>query len=174
MRWLSLLFSSISIAAGSVAGTFAMPNPDAEAAYARGDYETAFKLWLPLAEQGSPQAQLAIGHMYERGEWVAQDKQAAMEWYSKAADQSSHDAAMAPISAGVAAPVSSTYTPLPGQPPDTSSAVIAPPVSRTVTPLPQPAAGPQPASYPPPAAPAAVPVARPVFVPVFYHHWHHR
>ena len=73
---------------------FALPQPDAEAAYSRGDYATAFKIWLPLAEQGSAEAQRNVGRMYERGEWVAQDKQAAAEWYSKAAEQSARDAAM--------------------------------------------------------------------------------
>jgi hypothetical protein len=80
MRWLSLLIVSIGIVLSGTA--FALPQPDAEAAYARGDYATAFKIWLPLAEQGSAQAQLNVARMYERGEWVAQDKRAAMEWYA--------------------------------------------------------------------------------------------
>jgi hypothetical protein len=69
------------------AAAFALPQPEAEAAYARGDYATAFKIWLPLAEQASPEAQRNVARMYERGEWVAQDKEAAMEWYRRAAEQ---------------------------------------------------------------------------------------
>jgi plasmid stabilization system protein ParE len=92
MRWLSLLIVSIGIVLSGTA--FALPQPDAEAAYARGDYATAFKIWLPLAEQGSVQAQLNVARMYERGEWVAQDKQAAMEWYNKAAAQNARDGTM--------------------------------------------------------------------------------
>ena len=92
MRWLSLLIASIGIVLSGTA--FALPQPDAEAAYARGDYATAFKIWLPLAEQGSAQAQLNVARMYERGEWVAQDKQAATEWYSRAAAQSARDGTM--------------------------------------------------------------------------------
>ena len=73
-----------------------MPQPDAEAAYARGDYATAFKIWLPLAEQGSARrSSQCRPHGYERGEWVAQDKRAAMEWCNKAAAQNGprrHDA----------------------------------------------------------------------------------
>ncbi len=72
----------------------AVPQPDAEAAYARGDYASAFKLWLPLAEGGSPRAQMNIARMYERGEWVAKDPAVAAEWYRRAAEQSAHDAAL--------------------------------------------------------------------------------
>jgi hypothetical protein len=91
MRWLGLLILSIGIVLSGTA--FALPQPDAEAAYARGDYATAFKIWLPLAEQGSAQAQRNVARMYERGEWVAQDKQTAMEWYRKANEQGGRDAA---------------------------------------------------------------------------------
>src|SRR4249919_3132267 len=43
---------------------FTWAGSSAEAAYARGDYATAFKIWLPLAEQGSAQAQLNVARMY--------------------------------------------------------------------------------------------------------------
>ena len=71
MRWLGLFVASIGLMLSDVA--LAVPNGDAEQAYARGDYATAFKIWFPLAEQGSVQAQRNIARMYERGEWVAQD-----------------------------------------------------------------------------------------------------
>src|ERR1700738_3283437 len=74
MRWLGLLIASLGLVLSATA--FALPQPDAEAAYARGDYATAFKIWLPLAEQGSAEAQRNVGRMYERGEWGAQEKQA--------------------------------------------------------------------------------------------------
>ena len=32
----------------------------------RGDYQTAFKLWLPLAEQGNASIQFNLGLMYKR------------------------------------------------------------------------------------------------------------
>ena len=83
MRWLTLFIFSVGFALTGPA--FAVPQPDAEAAYARGDYATAFKLWLPLAEQGSARAQFNIARMYERGEWVAQDQAVAAEWYRRAA-----------------------------------------------------------------------------------------
>jgi TPR repeat protein len=68
MRWLAFIAVSLALAAAGGPAAFALPLPDAEEAYARGDYATAFKLWLPLAEQGSPLAQRNIARMYERGE----------------------------------------------------------------------------------------------------------
>ena len=85
MRWLGLLVASIGLIVSDVA--LAVPNGDAEQAYARGDYATAFKIWFQLAEQGSVQAQLNVARMYERGEWVAQDSRAAQEWRDRAAAQ---------------------------------------------------------------------------------------
>ena len=51
------------------------------------DYETALKLWQPLADQGNPRAQYWIGDMYEHGHGVDKDNAEAMKWYRKAADQ---------------------------------------------------------------------------------------
>ncbi len=148
MRWLSLLIASLGLVLSATA--FALPQPDAEAAYARGDYATAFKIWLPLAEQGSSQAQLNVARMYERGEWVAQDKQAAMEWYRRAADQGARDGTMANGSTTSAVPQATS----PGMPPSSASY-------------------PRPTSYPAPY-PVVIPIARPVFVPGFRIHHHRR
>jgi len=51
---------------------------DAATAFEREDYETAYKLFLPLAEQGYAQAQLNLGVMYERGQGVLQDDKEAV------------------------------------------------------------------------------------------------
>ena len=56
-------------------------------AYKQSDYQTAFKLWLPLAEQGDVQAQLKLGSMYELGLGVKQDDVEAVKWYRQAAEQ---------------------------------------------------------------------------------------
>ena len=53
----------------------------------RGDYQTAFKLWLPLAEQGNASAQFNLGNMYRKGQGVKQDNFEAVKWYRKAAEQ---------------------------------------------------------------------------------------
>jgi len=52
----------------------------------RGDYQTAFKLWLPLAEQGDANAQFILGVMYANGRGVRQSYQEAERWYRKAAE----------------------------------------------------------------------------------------
>ncbi|WP_315496945.1 tetratricopeptide repeat protein, partial [Haemophilus parahaemolyticus] len=53
----------------------------------RGDYQTAFKLWLPLAEQGDAAAQFNLGVMYGNGRGVKQDYFEAVKWYRQAAEQ---------------------------------------------------------------------------------------
>ena len=53
----------------------------------RGDYQTAFKLWLPLAEQGNATSQLLVGMMYFEGQGVKQDDFEAVKWFRKAAEQ---------------------------------------------------------------------------------------
>ena len=61
-------------------------------AYEQSNYQTAFKLWLPMAEQGYAQAQGGLGMMYERGLGVKQDDFKAVNWYRKAAEQGDADA----------------------------------------------------------------------------------
>ena len=56
-------------------------------AYEQRDYQTAFKLWLPLAEQGYASAQFNLGVMYDKGQGVKQDYFEAVKWYRKAAEQ---------------------------------------------------------------------------------------
>ena len=58
----------------------------------REDYQTAFKLWLPLAEQGDADAQYNLGLMYDNGRGVKQDDFEAVKWYRKAAEQGYADA----------------------------------------------------------------------------------
>ena len=60
---------------------------DGSAAYERDDYETAYRLWKPLAEQGVTIAQYNLGCMHHEGRGVPQDYAEAMRWYRKAAEQ---------------------------------------------------------------------------------------
>ena len=53
----------------------------------RGDYATALKEWIPLAEQGDADAQFALGIMYESGDGVLQDYKTAPKWYTLSAEQ---------------------------------------------------------------------------------------
>ena len=57
------------------------------AAFNRGDYSTAYRLFRPLAEQGYASAQYNLGVMYANGQGVPQDYAAAVSWYRKAAEQ---------------------------------------------------------------------------------------
>jgi TPR repeat protein len=58
----------------------------------KGDYATALKEWLPLAEQGDAQAQYNLGLMYNIGQGVPQNYQEALRLYSLAAAQGNADA----------------------------------------------------------------------------------
>ncbi len=60
---------------------------DADAAYDRGDYETALRLLRPLAEQGDAQAQNNLGVMHGNGLGVPQDYVQALMWWNLAASQ---------------------------------------------------------------------------------------
>jgi TPR repeat protein len=156
MRWL-VLFLTLNVVCTTQA--LAVPLPEAEQAYQRGDYATAFKLWFPLAEAGSARAQENIARMYERGQWVAQDPAMANEWYRRAAEQRAQDAAM-PVPAAVmqAQPVQAQQSNAPTRMSYTPPATPAP-----VTPASAPASYPV---YYPTAAPY-----RPA--PVHHHHHHH-
>ena len=74
----ALLFS-----AGSAWADF----DDGLAAFERGDYATALREWLPLAEQGDVSAQYFLGVMYTYGRGVPQNDAEAVKWYRKAAEQ---------------------------------------------------------------------------------------
>ena len=54
------------------------------AAYNRGDYLPAIRLFRPLAEQGNPKAQSVIGAMYRKGQGVAKSSARAFMWFSLA------------------------------------------------------------------------------------------
>ena len=53
----------------------------------KGDYQTAFKEWKPLAEQGDASVQYNLGVMYDKGQGVPQNDAQAVYWFKKAAEQ---------------------------------------------------------------------------------------
>ena len=79
------MFMVASIAGAAVA--VAEPYTDALAAWRRGEYATAYRLWGPLANQADPDAQFYLGFMNEYGQGVARNDVEAIRWYRKAADQ---------------------------------------------------------------------------------------
>lgn len=56
-------------------------------AFENEKYKKAYKEWKPLAEQGHEEAQLGLGHLYNRGKGVSQSDDEAIKWYLLAADQ---------------------------------------------------------------------------------------
>jgi uncharacterized protein len=60
---------------------------DGLAAVHRGDYATALKLLIPLAQTGHAWAQYDLGVMYDHAEGVAPDDKEAVKWYRAAAAQ---------------------------------------------------------------------------------------
>jgi len=65
---------------------------DATTAYEKRDYETAYRLLRPQAEQGLALAQINLGGMYRKGEGVMQDYKEAVKWYRLAAEQGEAEA----------------------------------------------------------------------------------
>lgn len=67
------LVAGVVVAVMMAGAAMAGPLEDGDAALQRGDYETALKLWRPLADQGNPMAMIDLGGMYELGQGVPQD-----------------------------------------------------------------------------------------------------
>jgi len=55
--------------------------------FKRGDYVTAYRIWLPIARQGNSKAQYRIGYMYLNGLYVPRDSYQARIWFERAAGQ---------------------------------------------------------------------------------------
>lgn len=71
---------------------WAGPYEDGVTAYDQERFDTAFALWLPLAEQGHVAAQFNLGVLFEKGLGVGQDYVEAARWYMKAAEQGDEEA----------------------------------------------------------------------------------
>ena len=90
MRLLLALLFSVALAVPALADDAA----DANAAYERGDYATAFPLIKRFAEQGDSQAQFTLGVMYDQGLGTAQSDAEAVRWYRQAAREGNAAAQM--------------------------------------------------------------------------------
>ena len=64
----------------------------AQQAYAKQDYQQAFKYWLPLASDGHPDSQFQVAMMYENGQGTDENFDKAISLYAKAANASQSDA----------------------------------------------------------------------------------
>src|SRR5690606_1428943 len=59
---------------------------EAVAAYDRGDFAEAVRLWTPLARKGDVAAQFNLGLIYEKGRGVPADAARAAQYYLSAAE----------------------------------------------------------------------------------------
>ena len=90
MRFLrgAYLLAAVLVAVVAPLQLTAGPLEDAQAAYAKGDYATALRLWRDLAEHGDASAQVNLGIMYLSGRGgLPQDDRQAVELFRKSADQ---------------------------------------------------------------------------------------
>lgn len=67
------------------ADALAGPWEDGMAAYNRGDYVPAIRVFRAMAEQGNAKAQSVLGAMYRRGQGVSRSPVRAFLWFSRAA-----------------------------------------------------------------------------------------
>lgn len=58
---------------------------DPKVAFKNGDFETSYKLWMPLAKNGDPEAENYLGVHYYAGLGVKRDYAKALHWYELAA-----------------------------------------------------------------------------------------
>lgn len=65
---------------------------DGYAAYKRGDYTAAHRIWEPLAERGDASAQYNLGLLYQHGLGVERGLPEAAKWYVRAAENGDADA----------------------------------------------------------------------------------
>src|SRR5436305_5313809 len=67
-----------------IGGRAAVAGPweDGMAAYNRGDYLPALRLFRPLAEQGNARAQTVLGVMFHKGEGLPKNPVRARMWFS--------------------------------------------------------------------------------------------
>jgi TPR repeat protein len=89
----ALIVSACVGALGVVVQTAkAGPFEEGEAAFNRHDYVTAYRLLLPLAEQGNVSAQVMLGKIYSSTNFVGMDFQEGTKWYRKAAERKNKEA----------------------------------------------------------------------------------
>lgn len=76
-----MLALALAWAGAAAAGSLA----EGAAAYDRGDYREALRIWLPLAEAGDVAAMRNVAQLYRRGLGVEADGRKAANWYRRAA-----------------------------------------------------------------------------------------
>lgn len=82
----------LSVVAAFAPGAARASLEEGKKAYLAGDYERAFKEFMPLADAGDPQVQNQIAAMYYQGQGVPRDYAKSAEWFRRAAEHGSADA----------------------------------------------------------------------------------
>ena len=85
--WIKRIVLAFILVGVFAAPVLAGPYEDGVAAYRKGDFSTALRLYRPLAESGHIDAQFSLGGLYSEGKGVPQDQAEAMKWYRKSAVQ---------------------------------------------------------------------------------------
>ena len=85
MPWFRVITFGLFVLLVRLGSATAADLESARRAYEQKEYAVAAPLFLDLAEQGSEEAQLAIGRMYMTGQGVQPDRAAAIKWLSAAA-----------------------------------------------------------------------------------------
>jgi TPR repeat protein len=67
------ILAGVVVAAMLSGSALAGPSEEGWATYQGADYETALRLWRPLAEQGNAFSQSILGFMYDSGQGVPRD-----------------------------------------------------------------------------------------------------
>ena len=57
----------------------------AAAAYKEGDYESAFQIFIPLAEKGHMTAKFNLAKMYRKGIGIPKDCKGVIKWFTLSA-----------------------------------------------------------------------------------------
>jgi TPR repeat protein len=83
----AILISCLTLAATARAGL-----EEGKRAYRDGDYATALREFLPLAEAGDVTVQNQVAAMYYAGQGAEPDQAKAAEWFRRAAERGSADA----------------------------------------------------------------------------------
>jgi hypothetical protein len=84
-RRAAVAMAMLVLATGAVALGASADGVKGFEAYEKGDYATALKEFMPLAEAGQASAQAAVGQMYFEGRGVAPDPKQAAKWLEPAA-----------------------------------------------------------------------------------------
>lgn len=84
--WISAAIAQDTFGAKDKASVEAVESLNAAAAYKTGDYETARRGWLALADKGNTSAMINLANLYEQGQGVARDLPEAIHWLERAAE----------------------------------------------------------------------------------------